>query len=151
MYAWKKMIYWFQWVCLIPSTDVRVWLCWTDTACLTDWHQVIHVAPRMPLVQTQRDLGLVSDGSKCSLLFCDFSPAKCTPLTNELTDHMPLKKETVRRNVGGLLKETRESVLYVKELMTKWIMTFWKERSTSTLMTLFSRKRPPKDNPMRCS
>lgn len=104
----------------------------------------------MPLVQTQRDLGLVSDGSKCSLLFCDFSPAKCTPLTNELSDHMPLQKETVRRNVGGLLKETRESVLYVKELMTKWIMTFWM-CSTSTLMTLFSRKRPPKDNPMRGS
>lgn len=44
--------------------------------------------------------------------------AKCAPLTNEQTDRTPLncEKETVRRNVDGLLKQTRESVLFVKEL-----------------------------------
>lgn len=42
------------------------------------------------LVQAQKALGLVSDGSKCLLLFCDFAPTKCTSMTNELTDSVPL-------------------------------------------------------------
>lgn len=68
--------------------------------------------------------------------------AKCTPLTNEQTDHTPLncKKETVHRNVDGLLKQTRESVLFVKELrlitlqflMTEWIITSKKACLSST-------------------
>lgn len=32
MYARKKMINWLQWVCSIPASDVRVWLCWMDAA-----------------------------------------------------------------------------------------------------------------------
>lgn len=42
------------------------------------------------LVQAQKALGLVSDGRKCLLLLCDFAPTKCTPMTNELTDSVPL-------------------------------------------------------------
>lgn len=43
--------------------------------------------------------------------------AKCAPLTNEWTAHLPLghEKETVHRNVEGRLKGKRESALFVKE------------------------------------
>ncbi len=56
----------------------------SSSLLFTDLHQVIHGAPRMPVVQAQMTTGLVSDGD------CELSPAKCTPLTNELTDHTPL-------------------------------------------------------------
>lgn len=71
----------------------------------------------MPVVQAQRALGLVSDGGKCVPLSCDFSPAKCAPLTNELRDHTPLesKEKTVRRNVKGLFERgTREHFVCVR-------------------------------------
>lgn len=80
-------------------------------ACLlllfTDRHQVIRDTPRVPVAQARSPSGLVSDGGKCTLPGRDFSPAKCTPLTNELTDHTPLngKKETVHRNVKAKSKE----------------------------------------------
>lgn len=59
--------------------------------------------------------------------------AKCAPLTNEWTAHLPLghEKETVHRNVEGRLKGKRESALFVKELrlisleflIKEWIIT----------------------------
>lgn len=58
----EKMINRLQWVRLIPASDVRVWLCWTDAlkaaplSPFTDRHQVIRGAPRMPVVQARRAL-----------------------------------------------------------------------------------------------
>lgn len=54
------------------QTDLTVWLCRMDAmkACpfLSTSYRVIHAALRVPLVQAQSGLGLVSDGTKCLLL-----------------------------------------------------------------------------------
>lgn len=89
------MIDWFQWVCLIPATDVRVWLCWMERCLFFSFFflRLRSDTKSSVLLLSHRHKGILVSWVMAfllSLVFCDFFPAKCSRLTNELTDHTAL-------------------------------------------------------------
>lgn len=146
------MIDWFQWVCSIPATDVRVWLCWMERCpfFLLFFLQLRSDTKSSVPLLSHRHKGILVSWVMAFLLllvFCDFSPAKCSRLTYELTDHTALglregkctaecwrSSERDRRECS-VCKRRAGSSLGLP--MTKWTVT---KQFSKCAYGLFSRK-----------
>lgn len=104
VHARQEMMDHFQSSRLIPATDVSLMML-DEALTFFDYFSGYSLTPSHPCCSSATDtkgFWFLERWHLVSLVLCDFSPAKSTRMTNEMTDHTPA---SVQRNARGLLTE----------------------------------------------